>query len=94
MFGERWGNWAIAPFQWSVLVGLAITYTATAGQSLQAGALFLAHMAYILAPMPQHKFAHLHVYTWITCCAPQHVLMRYRAGETKARKAWQGRGAP
>ncbi|BDA43177.1 Lysine histidine transporter-like 1 [Coccomyxa sp. Obi] len=36
IFGEKWGNWAIAPFQWSVLVGLAITYTATAGQSLQA----------------------------------------------------------
>ncbi|CAK0780427.1 hypothetical protein CVIRNUC_005050 [Coccomyxa viridis] len=36
IFGERWGVWAIAPFQWSVLIGLAITYTATAGQSLQA----------------------------------------------------------
>ena len=35
IFGERWGVWAIAPFQWSVLIGLAITYTATAGQSLQ-----------------------------------------------------------
>lgn len=35
IFGGKWGNWAIAPFQWSVLVGLAITYTATAGQSLQ-----------------------------------------------------------
>ena len=35
VFGERWGVWAIAPFQWSVLIGLAITYTATAGQSLQ-----------------------------------------------------------
>ena len=37
IFGEKWGNWAVAPFQWSVLVGLAITYTATAGQSLQVG---------------------------------------------------------
>ena len=37
IFGERWGVWAIAPFQWSVLIGLAITYTATAGQSLQVG---------------------------------------------------------
>jgi hypothetical protein len=35
VFGEKWGIWAVAPFQWSVLVGLAITYTATAGQSLQ-----------------------------------------------------------
>lgn len=35
VFGEKWGLWAVAPFQWSVLVGLAITYTATAGQSLQ-----------------------------------------------------------
>ena len=35
VFGDRWGVWAIAPFQWSVLIGLAITYTATAGQSLQ-----------------------------------------------------------
>lgn len=35
IFGEKYGNWAVAPFQWSVLVGLAITYTATAGQSLQ-----------------------------------------------------------
>lgn len=35
IFGDRWGVWAIAPFQWSVLIGLAITYTATAGQSLQ-----------------------------------------------------------
>ena len=35
IFGEKRGNWAIALFQWSVLVGLAITYTATAGQSLQ-----------------------------------------------------------
>lgn len=46
IFGERWGVWAIAPFQWSVLIGLAITYTATAGQSLQVGniAVCLKHL--------------------------------------------------
>ena len=30
------GAWAVVPFQWSVLIGLAVTYNVTAGQSLQA----------------------------------------------------------
>lgn len=33
--GPRLGAWVTAPFQWSVMVGLGITYTVTAGQSFQ-----------------------------------------------------------
>ncbi|KAK9815636.1 hypothetical protein WJX72_007252 [[Myrmecia] bisecta] len=36
VFGKRWGAWAIVPSQFSVMIGLAVTYTVTAGQSLQA----------------------------------------------------------
>ena len=33
--GPRLGLWLTAPCQWSVMFGLAITYTVTAGQSFQ-----------------------------------------------------------
>ena len=35
--GRRLGLWLTAPCQWSVMFGLAITYTVTAGQSFQVG---------------------------------------------------------
>eukprot|EP00884_Botryococcus_braunii_P012819 jgi/Botrbrau1/21538/Bobra.174_2s0041.1 len=36
ILGKRLGLWVVVPFQFSVMIGLAITYTVTAGESLLA----------------------------------------------------------
>ena len=81
MFGERWGNWLIAPFQWSVLVGLAITYTATAGQSLQAGpphcTLNTTSSPTLQLPLAEH--------------VPQQACMHHMLGESMDPDAWSCR---
>ena len=33
--GDAWARWLVMPLQYSVLVGLAVAYMVTAGQSFQ-----------------------------------------------------------